>query len=566
GKDTSLHCEMEGTQPFKVMWFKDRRALKESRKYKMVSLGNSAALHVMKLEQNDVGLYECQVSNSVGSEICQTSITLKEPPTFVNHLLDQSVRLGQQLTLTAAVKGSEPLIVSWIRDKDHVLRDSDNRKISFENNQATLVIRSADKADAGEYKLDCLTTSSLTADKLIPPSFIKKLKDTHFVVGKPAELECKATGSSPLTISWFHNGQEIQSGPYYDISSTDHNCRLLVLTVSQSDSGKYSCKAANAAGACETSASADVTEPPSFVETSEAEETVPGKNVTLSARVTGSSPLQVKWFRGAKEMQHGRGCEILMKADVASLVLHRVDKTHAGEYTCQVSNNAGKESRSLHLFVKEPVHFVKKLRDISSEMGKPLKLEVTFSGTPTVDVTWKKDGSAVVSAEDYNIITTDTSSVLEVLNSHRSTAAGKYSCEVDNGVGSDRCQALISILERPCFVDPLEPVEVTVGDAVTLKCSITGTPDISVAWFKAGEKLRKSPTCSMDFSDGIATLKLLKAAKSDEGEYSCQAENRAGSASASCTVTVRGDTHLLFFFFIDTVTKTFWEKIHLTKS
>lgn len=77
GKDTSLHCEMEGTQPFKVMWFKDRRALKESRKYKMVSLGNSAALHVMKLEQNDVGLYECQVSNSVGSEICQTSITLK---------------------------------------------------------------------------------------------------------------------------------------------------------------------------------------------------------------------------------------------------------------------------------------------------------------------------------------------------------------------------------------------------------------------------------------------------------------------------------------------------------
>ncbi|XP_015258297.1 PREDICTED: titin-like [Cyprinodon variegatus] len=453
GKDTSLHCEMEGTQPFKVMWFKDRRALKESRKYKMVSLGNSAALHVMKLEQNDVGLYECQVSNSVGSEICQTSITLKEPPTFVNHLLDQSVRLGQQLTLTAAVKGSEPLIVSWIRDKDHVLRDSDNRKISFENNQATLVvskadsttagrytcqlrndagvvesvsqvtvlepaaivespesmsvtagenasievtvsgspelktkwlkdnqalssgakyqmsfakkvailkIRSADKADAGEYKLEltnhvgadsCVTKLSVS-DKLIPPSFIKKLKDTHFVVGKPAELECKATGSSPLTISWFHNGQEIQSGPYYDISSTDHNCRLLVLTVSQSDSGKYSCKAANAAGACETSASADVTEPPSFVETSEAEETVPGKNVTLSARVTGSSPLQVKWFRGAKEMQHGRGCEILMKADVASLVLHRVDKTHAGEYTCQVSNNAGKESRSLHLFVK----------------------------------------------------------------------------------------------------------------------------------------------------------------------------------------------------------------------
>lgn len=87
------------------------------------------------------------------------------------------------------------------------------------------------------------------------------------------------------------------------------------------------------------------------------------------------------------------------------------------------------------------------------------------------------------------------------------------------------------------------------GDAVTLKYHIAGSPDISVAWFKAGGKLRKSPICSMDFSNGIATLKLIKTTKSDEGEYTCKAENRAGSDSASCSVRVKGDSRILYFFF-----------------
>lgn len=77
GKDASLHCEVAGTPPFQITWSKDQKLLKDSRKYKIVRAGSSVTLHIIKLEVDDAGVYECQVSNNVGSESTCTTINLK---------------------------------------------------------------------------------------------------------------------------------------------------------------------------------------------------------------------------------------------------------------------------------------------------------------------------------------------------------------------------------------------------------------------------------------------------------------------------------------------------------
>jgi len=102
---------------------------------------------------------------------------------------------------------------------------------------------------------------------------------------------------------------------------------------------------------------------------------------------------------------------------------------------------------------------------------------------------------------------------------------------------------VLSLLEPPLFIESLEPMEVTAGDAVCLKCQIGGTPEIKVSWFKADGKVRSSPTCKMEFFKGTACLKLAKVTKSDIGEYTCKAENSIGSASCSCHLTVQGDAY-----------------------
>lgn len=89
---------------------------------------------------------------------------------------------------------------------------------------------------------------------MIPPSFTRKLKDTHGVLASSVVLECKVAGSTPITVAWFQNGHKITSGEKHQISFSDNVCGLQINSLNSSNSGTYTCKAANAAGSDETGA------------------------------------------------------------------------------------------------------------------------------------------------------------------------------------------------------------------------------------------------------------------------------------------------------------------------
>lgn len=82
------------------------------------------------------------------------------------------------------------------------------------------------------------------------------------------------------------------------------------------------------------------------------QEAVPCSNVSFSATVEGSAPLRLKWFKENRQLLPGKNCEIHLKENIAVLKLHNIDKSHAGAYLCQISNDVGEETCQVNLMVK----------------------------------------------------------------------------------------------------------------------------------------------------------------------------------------------------------------------
>lgn len=101
------------------------------------------------------------------------------------------------------------------------------------------------------------------------------------------------------------------------------------------------------------------------------------------------------------------------------------------------------------LLLSEPARFVKKLEDTYFRLHEPLTLKCTYTGSQRVCVTWKKDSKLIWASYKYNVKTTNDTCILEVLNSDREEAVGRYTCEISNAEGTDICHANVKLGKPP---------------------------------------------------------------------------------------------------------------------
>lgn len=217
-------------------------------------------------------------------------------------------------------------------------------------------------------------------------------------------------------------------------------------------------------------------EPPSFEQTPDSVEVLPGMSLTFTSVIRGTPPFKVKWFKGSRELVPGESCSISLEDSVTELELFEVEPLQSGEYSCLVTNDAGSASCATHLFVKgllfspirvsfkiylivllkvsilpssfvsvEPATFVKRLADFSVETGSPIVLEAMYTGTPPISVSWMKNDIPLSQSPNCSITMTEKSTILEILDSTVEDYA-QYSCLIENEAGQDICEALVSVL------------------------------------------------------------------------------------------------------------------------
>lgn len=118
---------------------------------------------------------------------------------------------------------------------------------------------------------------------------------------------------------------------------------------------------------------------------------------------------------------------------------------------------------------------------------------------------------------------------------------GTYSCEATNSEGSAISNCSLTVIAKPRFAETLTdwPAVVPHSDLV-MHVRVTGHPRPQVKWFKDNVQLEKSQKYKFD----DRTLTISDVQESDKGEYTCEAANNLGKATASSNVDVLTKPHL----------------------
>uniref|UniRef100_A0A8C0IGF4 Ig-like domain-containing protein n=1 Tax=Bubo bubo TaxID=30461 RepID=A0A8C0IGF4_BUBBB len=249
---------------------------------------------------------------------------------------------------------------------------------------------------------------------------VEKPGPVKVTAGDSCTLECTVDGTPELAARWFKDGNELSTDHKYKISFFNKVSGLKILNARLEDSGEYTFEVKNSVGKsswhkfifkkpsffpllhisdyyalhekfkCTSSLSVlfACLEPPSFVKKPEPLNVLSGANVTFTSIVKGSSPLEVKWFRGSVELVPGERCNITLQDSIAELELFDVHPLQSGDYTCQVSNEAGKISCTAHLFVKglSRLLFLMLIIDVHETVGLPVTFDSLYILTYVIDL------------------------------------------------------------------------------------------------------------------------------------------------------------------------------------
>uniref|UniRef100_A0A674NGA3 Ig-like domain-containing protein n=1 Tax=Takifugu rubripes TaxID=31033 RepID=A0A674NGA3_TAKRU len=153
----------------------------------------------------------------------------------------------------------------------------------------------------------------------MPPTFTKSLKRVDGNIGNNASLDCKVSGSQPMTIAWFKDDQEITPGPKFLAEFRDHSATLQIAGLEKADSGVYKCRATNSAGLNRLIR----------VET---------QRQLQHLKVTGTPEIDIYWFKEGSEIHPSERYKMSFVNSVASLEVCGTDAKDSGLYYCEARN------------------------------------------------------------------------------------------------------------------------------------------------------------------------------------------------------------------------------------
>lgn len=88
------------------------------------------------------------------------------------------------------------------------------------------------------------------------------------------------------------------------------------------------------------------------------------------------------------------------------------------------------------------------------------------------------------------------------------------------------------------------------GIAARVQCSIKGSPELHIHWFRNERELSDGEKYKISFKSGVAALEIMNLLVTDSGSYTCEVSNNAGSESCNTLISVKGSSKIEFTFLL----------------
>uniref|UniRef100_A0A8C9R6U4 Hemicentin-1 n=1 Tax=Scleropages formosus TaxID=113540 RepID=A0A8C9R6U4_SCLFO len=463
----------------------------------------------------------------------------------------------QRGAISCQVDSLIPFTLRFSRDgvklgEDQLFRESSN---------ASLEIGQVSLKDEGYY--ECIAINSVGTgraqtflDVSEPPPVINVPENVTVSPGSRAVLTCLVASTVRYNLTWQHGGVDAHLNPRMRKMS---NLSLEILKVTIDDAGWYSCLAANEGGVS-VSRVYLVVQGESFCSQSfpcpgglyymytilvtsgtlheitfllaEAPQVRVvqneiliglGETTVMECIATGIPQPEIRWYKG--DLQLKPSSFISIETLKGILKIQETQDVDAGDYTCVATNKAGTAAGKVSLDVGSAPEFTLKPMDVSSDIGSNVSLPCQAQGYPAPQISWRREDNAALFFQHHahSTIVQKKNGDLFISNLWVEDDT-TYICEVYNQFGRIQAKASVTVTGLVSPAIGLSPANINVIEEqqVTLPCVLLeGNPLPERRWFHNG-----------DLSYGHTHI------LQDGGEYTCLANNVAGSTNRTTTVNV----------------------------
>ncbi|XP_041802726.1 neurofascin-like [Chelmon rostratus] len=430
------------------------------RQDRRVSMGVNGDLYFSNVLYNDSAADYCcnarfpyknviQQKMPVVVKVLTTRTVAEAAPTWLSPTGSSSsilVLQGEELLLECIAAGVPTPHITWTKDgEDLVVRSP----MKVKNFNKMIQIPKASFDDAGEYV--CTATNKI---RYIEHTITVRVKAAPFWLEKPTNLVlapeetgrlvCRADGAPRPTISWFINGEPIETAtpqPNRQVSGDT----LTLRSVTAMNNGVYQCNASNQFGYLLANAFVNVLHatPRILGPRSELVKVTEGSHTFLDCRYFGSPVPELRWSKYGQGNLEGNRFKTHSNG---TLEIKRIRIEDQGTYLCIVSNVAGRDESQVRIEVKEPTLIVTRPQSMKVIRGTDVRFECGVKADPTTPVTttWMKGNKLVtlgwrISLDESNLFITNVNRGDE----------GNYTCVIKSELDQKSASARLMVMDRP---------------------------------------------------------------------------------------------------------------------